>query len=214
MQASRRVATRQACNQQPARKQAGAPRRLGGTSASPGAVTAPSSSTPRRAIRPRRINPLIAKGSRVTLAADQVPPVAPPDTAEVAYALFASNWPAPAPGSSKAQRPVLTALLRSFWPQFLLTAVLGVTRGPDDSLIEARSVEEAIARMSVLDPQVSLPADKHPERRLKSTFKAFEEAELPKLKEEKPGLTLHQYKDMIWKLWKKSPDNPLNQAAD
>ncbi|KAL5675262.1 hypothetical protein ACJX0J_011393, partial [Zea mays] len=81
----------------------------------------------------------------------------------------------------------------------------------DDSLIEARSVEEAIARMSVVDPQASLPADKHPERRLKSTFKAFEEAELPKLKEEKPGLTLHQYKDMIWKLWKKSPDNPLNQ---
>ncbi|XP_066370938.1 uncharacterized protein [Miscanthus floridulus] len=81
----------------------------------------------------------------------------------------------------------------------------------DDSLIEARSVEEAIAWMSVLDLQVSLPADKHPERRLKSTFKAFEEAERPKLKEEKQGLTLHQYKDMIWKLWK-SPDNPLNQA--
>ena len=32
----------------------------------------------------------------------------------------------PAPGVSKAERPVLTALLRSFWPQFLLTAVLGL----------------------------------------------------------------------------------------
>ncbi|XP_050378461.1 uncharacterized protein LOC126795737 [Argentina anserina] len=42
---------------------------------------------------------------------------------------------------------------------------------------------------------------------------AFEEAELPRLKEEKPGLTHNQYKDMIWKLWKKSPDNPLNQVA-
>nr|GFC24547.1 hypothetical protein [Tanacetum cinerariifolium] len=40
---------------------------------------------------------------------------------------------------------------------------------------------------------------------------AFEEAELPKLKAEKPGLTHTQYKDMIWKIWKKSPDNPLNQ---
>ncbi|OEL13268.1 hypothetical protein BAE44_0025715 [Dichanthelium oligosanthes] len=66
--------------------------------------------------------------------------------------------------------------------------------------------------MAVVDPQAALPADKHPERRLKSSFKAFEEAELPKLKEEKPGLTLNQYKDMIWKLWKKSPDNPLNQV--
>jgi hypothetical protein len=44
-------------------------------------------------------------------------------------------------------------------------------------------------------------------------WQAFEEAELPKLKEEKPGLTLNQYKDMIWKLWKKSPDNPLNQVC-
>ena len=62
----------------------------------------------------------------MTLAADQVPPVAPPDTAEVAYSLFTSNWPAPVPGSSKPQCPVLTALLRSFWPHFLLTVVLGV----------------------------------------------------------------------------------------
>lgn len=45
-----------------------------------------------------------------------------------------------------------------------------------------------------------------------SNLQAFEEAELPKLKEEKPGLTHTQYKDMIWKLWKKSPDNPLNQV--
>ncbi|MBA0760247.1 hypothetical protein Gotri_023006 [Gossypium trilobum] len=87
--------------------------------------------------------------------------------------------------------------------------VLVTNMNRDDSLIEARSVEEAIAQMSVAD---TLPPDRHPERRLKASFKAFEEAELPRLKEEKPGLTHNQYKDMIWKLWKKSPDNPLNQA--
>ncbi|KAH1122720.1 hypothetical protein J1N35_005880 [Gossypium stocksii] len=80
----------------------------------------------------------------------------------------------------------------------------------DDSLIEARSVEEAITQMSVAD---TLPPDCHPERWLKASFKAFEEAELPRLKEEKPGLTHNQYKDMIWKLWKKSPDNLLNHAS-
>lgn len=81
----------------------------------------------------------------------------------------------------------------------------------DDSIIEARSVEDALARITVSD---ALPVDRHPERRLKASFKAFEEAELPKLKIEKPGLTLNQYKDMIWKLWKKSPDNPLNQVSE
>nr|CAB3483987.1 unnamed protein product [Digitaria exilis] len=70
------------------------------------------------------INTLISKGSMATLTADQVPPVAPADTAEASYALFVSNWPAP--GASKTERPVVTALLRSFWPQFLLTAVLGL----------------------------------------------------------------------------------------
>ncbi|KAG6501815.1 hypothetical protein ZIOFF_041699 [Zingiber officinale] len=194
----------------------------------------------------------------------------------------------------------------------------------DDSIIEAHNVDEAIAKMVLSEP--ALPADRHPERRLKASFKteivvyctgrltckmascrrsqdfrieassamrksgvlftgltelhlkklelrgskghfqirklennptqpaearaagileilhdssshwkctgsssrpcgfgkleasgdrneAFEEEELPKLKEEKPGLTFNQYRDMIWKLWKKSPDNPLNQTG-
>jgi hypothetical protein len=92
------------------------------------------------------------------------------------------------------------------------SVVLVANTNRDDSIIEARSVEDAIAKISVADN--SLLPDKHPERRLKAAFKAFEEAELPRLKEDKPGLTHTQYKDMIWKLWKKSPDNPLNQAAD
>lgn len=81
----------------------------------------------------------------------------------------------------------------------------------DDSLIEAHSVEEALSKISVAD---NLPLDKHPEKRLKASFKAFEEAELPRIKAEKPGLTHTQYKDMIWKLWKKSPDNPLNRVSE
>ncbi|KAK3145251.1 hypothetical protein QOZ80_4AG0326240 [Eleusine coracana subsp. coracana] len=74
------------------------------------------------------INPLISKGYKQTLAADQVPPVSPSDTAEAAYALFLSNWPSPSLGSSSKPptRPVLTALLRSFYPQFLFIALLGL----------------------------------------------------------------------------------------
>uniref|UniRef100_A0A2P2JD85 Coiled-coil domain-containing protein n=1 Tax=Rhizophora mucronata TaxID=61149 RepID=A0A2P2JD85_RHIMU len=89
--------------------------------------------------------------------------------------------------------------------------VLVTNTNRDDSIIEARTVEDAIAQMTVAD---NLPPDRHPERRLKASFKAFEEAELPRLKDEKPGLTHTQYKDMIWKLWKKSPDNPLNQISE
>eukprot|EP00250_Pteridium_aquilinum_P026783 c33586_g1_i1 orf=101-787(+) len=80
----------------------------------------------------------------------------------------------------------------------------------EDNIVDARSVDTAIAQMTLTS---DLPPDRHPERRLKAAFKAFEEAELPRLKEEKPGLTHTQYGEMIWKLWKKSPDNPLNQAS-
>lgn len=38
----------------------------------------------------------------------------------------------------------------------------------DDSFIEARTVEDAIAQMTVAD---NLPVDRHPERRLKASFK-------------------------------------------
>lgn len=38
----------------------------------------------------------------------------------------------------------------------------------DDSIIEARTVDEALARMTLVD---NLPVDKHPEKRLKASFK-------------------------------------------
>lgn len=46
--------------------------------------------------------------------------------------------------------------------------VLVTNTNRDDSVIEARSVEDAIAQMTVAD---SLPVDRHPERRLKASFK-------------------------------------------
>ena len=48
-------------------------------------------------------------------------------------------------------------------------------------------------------------------RRLKATHAAFAERELPKLKEDKPGLKKSQYSEMIFKMWQKSPENPMNK---
>ena len=45
----------------------------------------------------------------------------------------------------------------------------------------------------------------------KALFKAFEEAKMPEVKEDYPGLKLSQYKDKIFQMWKKSPENPANQ---
>ncbi|GJP64419.1 hypothetical protein CLOP_g21414 [Closterium sp. NIES-67] len=78
--------------------------------------------------------------------------------------------------------------------------------------VDARNVGEALSQLSVAaGDEGSSSVDKHPEKRMKAAFKAFEESELPRLKQERPGLTLTQYKEQIWKQWKKSPQNPMNQ---
>ncbi|KAI0314377.1 hypothetical protein OF83DRAFT_1174795 [Amylostereum chailletii] len=55
--------------------------------------------------------------------------------------------------------------------------------------------------------------EKHPERRFKAAFEAYQERELPKLKVEHPGLRLNQYKDLLFKQFQKAPDNPFNQVT-
>ena len=45
----------------------------------------------------------------------------------------------------------------------------------------------------------------------KGLFKAYEEKMMPDVKADYPGLKLSQYKDKIFQMWKKSPENPANQ---
>ena len=46
-------------------------------------------------------------------------------------------------------------------------------------------------------------------RRARAAFAAYSERMIAELKEEKPGLKQSQYKDMVWKLWQKAPENPF-----
>jgi len=42
-------------------------------------------------------------------------------------------------------------------------------------------------------------------------YNAYYEAQLAILKEDLPGLKLSQYKDRIFEMWKKAPENPKNK---
>lgn len=75
--------------------------------------------------------------------------------------------------------------------------------------VEARSVEDAIA---VLNVSKTTPTDRHPEKRMKAAYNAFEERELPKLKTENPNMRLSQIKQLLKKEWMKSPENPMNMV--
>ncbi|OQR84846.1 hypothetical protein ACHHYP_12626 [Achlya hypogyna] len=79
-------------------------------------------------------------------------------------------------------------------------------RATSDAL-EATTVEDALALLSTDDKG----NERHPERRAKAAYKAFEEATMPELKADYPGLKLSQYKQRLSEMWRKSPQNPLNQ---
>ncbi|XP_001364547.2 coiled-coil domain-containing protein 124 [Monodelphis domestica] len=81
-------------------------------------------------------------------------------------------------------------------------------RVPEDGSVEARTIEDAIAVLSVNDD-----SDRHPERRMKAAFTAFEELHLPRLKKENPNMRLSQLKQLLKKEWMRSPDNPMNQRT-
>ncbi|XP_013403117.1 coiled-coil domain-containing protein 124 isoform X2 [Lingula anatina] len=76
--------------------------------------------------------------------------------------------------------------------------------------VEARSVEDAIAALSTNDTET---VERHPERRVKAAYAAYEEENLPRLKQENPNMRLSQLKQMLKKDWQKSPQNPLNQRS-
>jgi hypothetical protein len=53
--------------------------------------------------------------------------------------------------------------------------------------------------------------DRHPERRARVAYVAYEDRELPILRKQFPSLKLSQHKELLWKKWQKSPENPMNQ---
>ncbi|XP_045446831.1 coiled-coil domain-containing protein 124 [Melitaea cinxia] len=72
----------------------------------------------------------------------------------------------------------------------------------------AQSVDEALSILSDKNE-----VDRHPEKRIKAAYTAFEEVTLPRLKAENPTLRLSQLKQILRKEWLKSPQNPLNQKV-
>jgi len=74
--------------------------------------------------------------------------------------------------------------------------------------LQASGLDSALSAMSVAGGDVD---ERHPEKRRKAAYKAYEEKMMPEMKEQYPGMKRQQYLDKIFTLWKKSPENPMNQ---
>nr|SVE93378.1 EOG090X0J63 [Moina brachiata] len=76
---------------------------------------------------------------------------------------------------------------------------------------EARTVDEAIKVLRLSDSPADV--DRHPEKRIKAAYAAFEEKRLAQLRNQNPNMRLSQIKQMLHREWLKSPENPLNAST-
>ncbi|KAI5803306.1 DUF1014 domain-containing protein [Peziza echinospora] len=94
-------------------------------------------------------------------------------------------------------------------------ALAGSSGFEDDSnkALPALSVSGIDNALDALDLTHGADAgvDRHPERRKRAAYAAFEERRLPEAREENKGLRLGQIKELLRKEFEKSDENPMNQ---
>ena len=78
--------------------------------------------------------------------------------------------------------------------------------------LNASGIENALDALGLTADNKSEKIDRHPERRFKAAYAAYEARRLPELEEEHKGLRRNQRVDMIRKEFEKSPENPFNQV--
>jgi len=91
---------------------------------------------------------------------------------------------------------------------------LGQLEGEDQpkGALNASGIDNALDALSIAGGSGSSEKiDRHPERRFKAAYAAYEERRLDEMKDEK-GLRRNQKVDQIRKEFEKHPENPFNQA--
>lgn len=79
--------------------------------------------------------------------------------------------------------------------------------------LSATGIDDALDALSLTHAPEQHGIERHPERRYKAAYAAYEEGRLPEMKIEFPGLRQNQMKERIRKEFEKHPDNPFNQVT-
>ncbi|KAI5287651.1 hypothetical protein KEM54_005842 [Ascosphaera aggregata] len=78
----------------------------------------------------------------------------------------------------------------------------------NNTVVPVNSSGYDVAKLDKLDPKA---VERHPERRYKAAYTAYEERRLPEVEKEYPGLRKNQRILIIRKEFEKHPENPFNQ---
>jgi hypothetical protein len=86
----------------------------------------------------------------------------------------------------------------------------GIDSADKPSALNATGIDNALDALDITSSNQD-KLDRHPERRFKAAYAAYEERRLDEMKDEK-GLRRNQKIDQIRKEFEKHPDNPFNQV--
>ena len=91
-------------------------------------------------------------------------------------------------------------------------------RGPDarrERTLNASGIDNALDALDLTtnNHNNAQTVERHPERRFKAAYKAFEERRLPEIEAESPGLRRNQRVEQARKEFERSPENPFNQVS-
>ena len=78
--------------------------------------------------------------------------------------------------------------------------------------LNATGIDNALDALSLTSNNPSEKIDRHPERRYKAAYAAYEARRMPEVEEEHKGLRKNQRIELIRKEFERSPENPFNQA--
>ncbi|KAK2768300.1 hypothetical protein FQN54_000153 [Arachnomyces sp. PD_36] len=97
------------------------------------------------------------------------------------------------------------------------TLDLGDLDNPSDNkkgaALHATGIDNALDALSLSSNPNSQKVERHPERRFKAAYAAFEARRLPEIEKEQPGLRRQQRVDIARKEFEKHEDNPFNQVS-
>ncbi|KAI9710619.1 MAG: hypothetical protein M1812_007383 [Candelaria pacifica] len=79
--------------------------------------------------------------------------------------------------------------------------------------LNATGIDNALDALSLTSTNPSEKIDRHPERRFKAAYAAYEARRLPELEEEMKGLRRQQRIEVCRKEFEKSEENPFNQVT-
>ncbi|PLN83456.1 hypothetical protein BDW42DRAFT_164948 [Aspergillus taichungensis] len=83
--------------------------------------------------------------------------------------------------------------------------------GRKGSALNATGIDNALDALSLTNKDTS-KIDRHPERRYKAAYAAYEARRMPEIEQENPGLRRNQRMELCRKEFEKSDENPFNQA--